>query len=217
MTNRQNRAHEAIRFARWLLVELGRELRVARLDSGLIQAEVGRHCGRSASWVSRVEHGQVTSLTLMQLARVAASVGLKPSLSLWPASTRLLDRPQLEVLQRFNQRLHSSFGRRTEVVMPIQGDLRAADEVLSCPEGTAVVEVFSRFHDFQAQSRKALAKKRDLHADRLLLVLSATNANRRALAEAGPTVRATFPVGTRSALAALGEGRLPADDAVVLI
>jgi hypothetical protein len=101
--------------------------------------------------------------------------------------------------------------------MPIKGDLRSADARITIPGCSAVVEAITRLADLEAQSRAGMLKKRDLAANRLILVLSATRANRRALAEAADVVRASFPLGTRTIMQRLSEGRDPGSDAIVLL
>ena len=101
--------------------------------------------------------------------------------------------------------------------MPIAGDLRAADAVASIPGCRIVIELITRLVDFQAQSRAAMLKQRDLQADRLMLVVLGSNANRRALRSAGGSLLATFPIATRDALAALADGRDPGGNAVALL
>src|SRR5437762_5318688 len=101
--------------------------------------------------------------------------------------------------------------------MPITGDLRAVDARLTLDGCTIAVEAFTRLADFQAQSRASLLKKRDLSATRLVLLVAATHANRRALREAAGIVNASFPLGTRAILRALAAGRDPGADGVVLI
>jgi len=49
MANRTRRLPEADRLARWQLLEVGRELRIARLRAGLRLVDVGRAVHRSAS------------------------------------------------------------------------------------------------------------------------------------------------------------------------
>lgn len=208
---------EASRLGAWILRDLGRELRIARIAGGHRQVDVARRVGTSPSSVCRVEQGAVRGLTVQRLHRHAASVGLKPSIRLYPAARRILDQPQLKLLADFRTRLHESWTFATEVVMPIEGDLRAADcrfAVLGC---VCIGEAYTRVSDFQAQSRAALAKKRDIGADRLILILRGTTTNRRALRAAGDIVHASFPLGTRAIMAALAVGRDPGADGIVLL
>lgn len=178
---------------------------------------MARLLGSSTSSVCRVEHAQVGSLTVMNLARHAAAVGLKPYVKLYPLGRRLLDAPQLALLARFRARLHPSWTWATEVPMPIAGDLRSADCVIATGGCRILVEAYTRLADFQAQTARAAQKRRDLGADRLLILLAATHANRRAAAESASVANGSFPLGTRAALTALRDGRDPGADAIVFL
>jgi hypothetical protein len=63
--------------------------------------------------------------------------------------------------------------------------------------------------------RAANLKKRDAELDRLVVVVLATRANRRALRGAG-SVLANFPGSGRRLLATLAAGEVPATDGVIL-
>jgi transcriptional regulator with XRE-family HTH domain len=217
MANRQSVAGEASRFAQWLLRDAGRELRVARLVAGMTQREVGMTLRRAPSHVSRVEHGAIPGIGLHQLSRHAAAVGLKPYLRFYPVAARPLDRAQLDLIARFRARLASSWTVVLEAPMPATGDLRAADALIAIPGCRIVVEAITRLADVQAQLRSARRKVRDLDADRLVFVVAATSANRRAVADAGGATRDAFPVGARTALRRLADGRDPGGDALILV
>ena len=217
MANRTRPQYEASRLAQWILTDLGRELRLARLSAGMRQADVAQAIGASASHVSRVELARVTYLTVPRLARHAAAVGLKPSVKLYPLGRRLLDKPQLELLARFRARLHASWSWRTEVPVPMPGDLRSGDCVIAVPGCSILVEAYTRLSDWQAQTAAAGRKRRDLQVDRLVLLIAATHANRRALAEAAPIAAASFPMRTKATLAALANAHDPGADALVIL
>ncbi len=101
--------------------------------------------------------------------------------------------------------------------MPQPGDLRAADARLSISGCVIACELWTRLADWQAQSRSALLKHRDLGSDRLLVVLRETRANRAAVRLADPASLATFPVPARAALRALAEGRDPGGNAILFL
>src|SRR5688500_1432921 len=217
MANRQSLVREAARFGDWLLKEVGRELRVARLIAGMTQREVATILGTSISHVSRVEHGLIKGIALIQLSTHAAVVGLEPWVRLYPTISRPLDAAQLALFARFRERIHAAWQVAVEVVMSIPGDLRAADAVLAIPACRCMVEVITRLADFQAQVRAARRKQRDLGADRLILVIAANATNRRALRDAGVAVRDAFPLDTKATLRALGAGTDPGADGLVLL
>jgi hypothetical protein len=187
------------------------------MTAGMTQRVVGQRIGRAASHVSRVEHGLIAGLTMSQLYRHAACVGLKPWLNLYPAVSRPLDHAQLSLLAAFRARLHPGWRVDLEVPMPIAGDLRAADALISMPGLRVLVEVITRLADFQAQLRAARRKVRDLNADRLILVVAATSTNRHAIRDTAAAVHDAFPIGTRAALQRLGAGEDPGGDALVLL
>jgi transcriptional regulator with XRE-family HTH domain len=217
MATRTNPLHEASRLTGWQLVDIGREIRVARITGGRTQREVARRVGTSVARISRVERGLVTTITLRQLARIAAAVGLKLYLRAFPASRRLLDQPQLDLHAELRRRAHRSWQWRTEVPMPIPGDLRAADSTAMIPGCMVIFELWTRLADGQAQTRAALLKGRDLNADRVILVLKATRANREALRQAGPDALASFPMRSRDILRALAAGKDPGANGILFL
>jgi hypothetical protein len=181
------------------------------------QRDVGHAIGRHGSWISLIEAGKVPGVAIAELAVVAAAVGLRLYVNAYPGGRRPLDAAQLGLLKAFNDRLHPSWRREIEKVMPRPGDLRAADEFLTNELASCSVEAITRFADVQAQVRSARAKQRDLGATRLVLVVRGTRANRRMLTEAADVLRTTLPVGTRAALQALGAGDDPGGDCLVLL
>ena len=94
---------------------------------------------------------------------------------------------------------------------------RAADAVAIIDDCSIVVEALTRLSDFQAQSRAAILRKRDLGATRLILAVAGTSANRRALREARDVLDASFPLGTKRILAALRKAKDPGADGVAVL
>lgn len=217
MANRTRSDYEAARLGRWLLVDVGRELRLGRISGGLRQRDVAGRLGMSRGRLCRIEQGRVRTVNLPELALMAAVVGLKPYVKLFPLGRRLLDGPQLGLLSRLRSRLHPSWSWATEVPIPIPGDLRSADCVVETGGCRVLIEAYTRLSDFQAQTSRAAQKKRDLGADRLVLLLAATHANRAAAREARAVAGGSFPLGTRRTLSALAEGRDPGADAIVFL
>jgi transcriptional regulator with XRE-family HTH domain len=192
------------------------ELVTARLVAGLSLRVVARKVGISVDRLKRTERGDPGALTIDLAARIAPVVGLQLAASLHPNGDPVRDRPQLAVLVRFRSRLHGSLGWRTEVPMPIVGDLRSADGLIMRGSGTILVEAETRVTDVQAIERKARLKQRDLGADRLILVFADTPNNRTVL-QLHPELGEHFPIGTRACLAALGRGEDPGGDCLVLL
>lgn len=217
MANRQSVLRESSRLADWILNEIGRELRVARLTAGLRLIDVATVLRMSAAHVSRVENGLIKGIGVPALTRHAAVVGLKPYVRLYPAISRPLDSAQLALFARLKERINPRWHIELEVPMPKVGDLRAADAVLSIEGCRCMVEVFTRVADFQAQLRSAHLKQRDLDADRLILVVAATATNRRALRLAEAAVNSALPLGTKPTLQRLAAGTDPGADGLVLL
>jgi transcriptional regulator with XRE-family HTH domain len=195
---------------------MGRELRVARLLAGKTQLQVGRAAGTSNAQVSRIEHARVSNVSFRQLVRIGGAIGLRIWMRAYPGGRRLMDAPQIALLGRLTA-ASRGWKWQTEVTMPKQGDLRAADAVASNGICTVMVEAITKLVDFQAQSRSGLAKKRDLGADRVILLIADTRANRLALREAGDIAAGSFPLGTAEVLPAMEAGEDPGGDGIVLL
>jgi len=217
MANRQSVLRESARLANWILHDIGRELRVSRLITGMRQVDVATLLGTSISHVSRVEHGLIRGIGVPALTRHAAVVGLKPYFKLYPAISRPLDTAQLRLFARFKERIHPRWHIQLEVPMPKLGDLRAADALLTIDGCRCMVEVITRLADFQAQLRSAHLKQRDLNADRLILVVAGTATNRRALRVAEAALKSALPLGTKLTLRHLAAGTDPDADGLVVL
>lgn len=215
--NRTSQLHEATIQANWLLQRIGRELRLARITAGSSQAEVARRIGTSKAQVSRIERGKVKRLSIHGVSRHAAAVGLRFSAQLFPGVRRVLDAPQLALLNRLRERIGQAWTWELEVPMPLERDLRAVDARLSHAGCSIAVEAIARLADVQAQVRAAQHKRRDLGATRLLLVISDSNANRRAIAEVAPMLSAAFLLGTRHVLGRLAAGQDPGRDCLLVL
>ena len=217
MPPRTNPLSEADRFLAWLLREGGHEQRLARHNAGLTMAQVASPLGWSKSKVSRIERGLSRNVSLADITRLSAVVGLRPSVKWFPAGKALRDVGQVELLAALNQRMHRSWRSTQEVSMPKHGDLRAADQLSVIPGCRVMIEAYRRFADYQAQTRSARSKQSELGADRLVLLLEETATNRRALAAAGTEPRRSFPVSQRAALSALASARDPGGDTIILL
>lgn len=123
-------AHEkhtarAERAARRALAEIGRELRLARLNHDLSQTVAGTAAGISHATWSRLELGQSDGASVIDIARAAAVVGLDLHIRTYPGGRVLRDAAHLQLLERL--RIHVSAQARwaTEVPLPNPGDKRA--------------------------------------------------------------------------------------------
>ena len=79
------------------------------------------------------------------------------------------------------------------------------------------MRAYTRFADFQAQTASAMRKKRDLPADRPIVLVAATRANRGAVAEAAAVAAGSFSLSTKATLLGLSEGRDPGADAILFL
>ncbi len=150
------------------------------------------------------------------LATQAVAVGLRLSTKLYPVGGSLRDANQLTMINRYRE-VVAPGGWAIKLEAPVggTGDLRAFDLVLSRPPIYVAHEFVSRLRDVQAQIRPLIRKQHDSGIQRLVLVVAATHANRRAVAEAGLILGEAFPLGTRTVLAALRAGRAPAANGLV--
>jgi transcriptional regulator with XRE-family HTH domain len=219
MSTRERPVDRGARLADLDRVRAANDIREARPASGISIREVARAAGMSASQASRIEHGRLATVSIDQIARVAAVVGLDARLRVYPGPDPIRDAAQVALLERLRARLPSTVRMRTEVPLPIPGDLRALDGVLDRLTGDKrlPVEAETRLHDAQAQTRRQMLKIRDAGFDHLLVVVSDTRRNREAVRAAETVLREMFPLSARQALAALGAGRHPGGSAIVLL
>ncbi len=215
-------AHEkhvdrAERSARQALADLGRELRLARLSHDLSQTVAGAAAGLSHATWSRLERGLADRMSVIDLARAAAVVGLDLRLRAYPGGRVLRDEAHVELLERFRRRLAAVVRWATEVPLPNAGDRRAWDAMARI-EGVRVgIEAETRAHDSQELQRRLNSKRRDGAVDHVILLLADTRHNRAFLRAAGDGFLADFPVAGATALRRLAAGRNPGGSAIVLL
>jgi transcriptional regulator with XRE-family HTH domain len=130
MATRDRPADRGRRRAREALVRLGPEVRNTRNAAGLSQREVARAAGIVHSRLGRFERGRgAPALTV--IGAIMAVVGLDLSVKAYPAGDPIRDRPQLALLDRLRVQVHRALRWRTEVVLPLAGDLRGWDAVVT--------------------------------------------------------------------------------------
>lgn len=216
MTARDSAAARGERLSRLLRHRTAEALGTARRVANLSIREVARRVDVSLETMIRLERGDPATMTIDLVARVAEVLGLELAASLYPHGDPIRDRAQLALLERFRRRLPAVAKWRTEVLVPIAGDLRSGDAMVTVPACAILVEAETHLGDFQALERRIGAKARDLGADRVVLLLADTRHNRTML-NTIPAIRERFPIDMRTWFRAIAQGEDPGGDAVVIL
>ena len=210
-------ASRAAWIARQTRVALGSEIREARLASGLSQGKAGAAVDMSDSQFGRIERAEIPGLTMEQAARAAAAVGLRLAARAYPDGDAVRDAGQLRLLDRFRARLPPGARWQVEVPLPIAGDRRAWDAVVTVSAARIGVEAETRLRDLQAVTRRLELKRRDGGVDLVVLLIADTVSNRRVLAEHRPALRSALPLDGHTVLRAIGAGRSPGASGIVVL
>jgi transcriptional regulator with XRE-family HTH domain len=200
-----------------LLVELGVEIRNARLAGGLSLKTVAAAARISAAELSRVERGLAPWLDVVTSARICAVVGLDLSVRAHPGGDPLRDVAHLRLFSLVRDRLGPGLAVRTEVPIGDGRDQRAWDVTIDDRRASAAIELKSRLTDAQALARRIVLKCRDGGIDRVILVLSDTTANRNAVAGAREMLRSLLPLDAAEVLHELAAGRVPRAGGIVFV
>jgi transcriptional regulator with XRE-family HTH domain len=183
------------------------------------QAVVAGAAGISRARYGRIERGLVAELSVRDLARLGAVLGLDLGVRLFPAGAPLRDAAQVRKLAQLISLARRPLRCRTEVGLPRTTEhveLRSWDAVLDDGSDRMTVEVEMRLHDAQALERRVNLKRGDDPAGRFMLVVADTNRNRSVLAEQ-PNLFPDLPrLGPAIVRAALLAGHLPPTGLVVL-
>lgn len=195
---------------------LGNEARQLRQRAAISQARLAASSGVSRHWIYLFEHGRLGTIDLRRATMVMAHLGHKLVVTTYPTGEPLRDEGQARLLERFNARLSPAWQRFAEAPMPQAGDLRAWDELL---RGVVLigVEAETRPNDLQVIERAMSTKQRDSRVDRILLLISGTARNRSLIREHVGLLRQTFPLDTRATLEALGDGKDPGANGLVVL
>jgi transcriptional regulator with XRE-family HTH domain len=195
---------------------IGEQILQRRRMAGISQAALGAAVGLSKAEVGRIERGAAPWLTVIHAATLLSALGMELSANAFPISSPMRDAGQLRLLEEFEVRLPPSVGRTREWPIPIPGDLRAIDLLLTGLPARIGVEAETMLHDLQALERDMRQKQRDGGLGRMILLLRGSRHNRETLKQAD-ALRRAFPLGTRAILAALARGRDPGGDGIVLL
>lgn len=218
MVTRTTRLERADATARTIIDDALREFDASRRALGLSMADVGAAIGMSRSQVGRLIRRELPDVTVKQICRLYAAIGLTATMRGYPADDPLRDRGQVKLLVRLRPRVAASVAWHVERGLQGWRDARAWDVVLDGHGCTDGIEAITRFGDAQAIQRRAMRKLRDdSSVQHLFLVIAGTHGNRSALAATRDSMRTDLPLDTRGILQAWGEGRCPGSGGIVII
>lgn len=217
MVSRRDRVTIAREQARVIRTSAGADIRRARVEVGVAQRVAGRAADMSHAQFGRIERAELVNVTVDQLSRAAAAVGLRLVARTYPDGDPVRDAAQLRLLARLRGQLPETAGWRTEVPLPVAGDHRAWDAVLALDGGAIALEAETRLGDLQALERRIALKQRDGGIDVVILLVADTTNNRRVLAAHREHLRAMFPLDGRAVLAALRAGHAPVESGIVIL
>jgi transcriptional regulator with XRE-family HTH domain len=198
------------------LLRVRADLGAARRAAGLSLEQVASMSHIAGSTAGRIESGFIRDPDLRILASLAATVGLELRLRAYPNGDPIRDAGQQRLIQRLRLRLHPDLSWRTEVPLPVEGDLRAWDAVVRTTSWRVAVEAETVLEDIQSVERRLALKQRDGDIDHVILLVADTRRNRRALASA-PAAFAGLSRNSRPVMRALARGEDPGTSAIVLL
>jgi hypothetical protein len=128
------------------------------------------------------------------------------------------DEGQLRLFQRLSAITASPLRARREVGLPIPGDLRAWDALITDGHDSCVADLETHVSDAQALERRMRLKQRDdPRAKVMLLVLSRTIHHRRLLEAHREAFRELLPMDSPAIGRALRAGRCPPASGILLV
>ena len=195
----------------------GADIRLTRRGAGLSLKAAATSVGMSESTFSRLERGRLARTTVEQLALACSAVGLKFVGRAYPDGDPVRDAGHTRLLLRLRGLIHRSAVWRTEVPLPIPGDLRAWDAQIRLGGAVVAVEAEMRLGDLQALERRIGLKRRDGGIELIVLLVADTRGNRHMLSHHREALRTSFPLDTRAMLRALRDGRLPEASGIVVL
>jgi len=190
--------------------------RELRLGAGVSQSVVSLAAGISRSTYARLERGEAAEVGLVRAAVITAALGGELSVKVYPAGPPLRDAAHLALLAAFDARHGGRWRVTHEAPVGQSGDLRAWDRRLDGPVSIGV-EAEVALRDIQALERRMQLKKHESGVTRMLLVVRGTRRYRALIREFLPSLRRTFPLGSREILRSLADGRDPGADGLVVL
>jgi hypothetical protein len=151
------------------------------------------------------------------LALASAATGLTLVVKAYPDGDPIRDAAHAALLERVRSQLPSGTPWRTEVAMPIPGDLRAWDAVAALSTERVAFEAETHLSDLQAQTRRWELKIRDGGVGIVVLAVADTAHNRRVLRLHRESLRGLFPLDGRGVLMAIRSGSAPAANGIVVL
>ena len=218
MATRETRLERGRRRGQDIVRRVVSELTETRRVASVSQASLARELGRSQSDLSRLERlVDIDRVSLVEVAEVAALLGLELSAGLHPAGEPLRDKGHHALIGRFRTELSSAFKVLAEVPLPTPGDRRAWDLLLRLSAQLTGVEAETRIRDMQRLVRHVHRRERDGGVDAIVLLLAATRANRELIDELRLALGPSYSTPPRLILKALRSGQpIPGSGVVML-
>lgn len=188
MVAREKQVDRGARVGVRQLQDVGAELRERRFSLGESQAFVSQAARVSRPRYSRIEAGIAPTLSLIELNRIAAVLGLETSVRIFPGGAPVRDAGHAGKLERLLGAVRRPLAYRLEVPLPASLDRwerRAWDAMLFGVGERTAIELEMRLRDVQAMRRRHELKRRDDPTEHFLLLIADTRHNRRVIEEFG--------------------------------
>jgi transcriptional regulator with XRE-family HTH domain len=195
------------------------ELRTARLSLGLSQSHVAKAARISRPMYGRIERGQYRNVPLIEIAQIGGVVGLELSARMYPGGSSTRDAAHARNLARVLRHVAPPLRVATDVPLPSRSEYperRAWDAILAGRGERTALELETRLYDLQGQIRRIHLKLRDDPPDHLVLVVTESRTNRRALLDAEELLRDLPRLRTANVLRVLRAGQHPPTGLILL-
>ena len=162
--------------------------------------------------LGEIERGVAVTITIDEIHRVSAVLGLAPSIRVYPDGVPVRDAGHARRLQQFLAAARDPVTYRIEVPLPIvegRAERRAWDAVLFRGRERCTVELEMRLRDVEDFRRRVDLKRRDDASESFLLLVADTRLNRRVLEEYAMLFADLPRLRPSQVRAALTAGRLP--------